>query len=73
MPKPAPRTNHGRVCFLAREGAPLGGVITVTLAGTEHVLSVDEALGLAKAIYLTAVDRAERNMHDDPETMRLIG
>lgn len=73
MPQPASRTSHGRVRFLPREGLPLGGVITVTLAGTEHVLSSDEAIGLAKAIYITAVDRAERNMQDDPETMRVIG
>ena len=47
--------NHGRVRM------KLGG-IAITLGDVEHILTMEEACGLANAICYTAVDREERNM-----------
>lgn len=47
---------HGRVRALPE--ARIG----ITLDGTEHALSREEAMGLATAIVLTWVDRRERGM-----------
>lgn len=48
---------HGRVRAL-----PDPDRIGITLDGTEHALSREEAMGLATAIVLTWVDRRERGM-----------
>lgn len=55
---------HGRV--RSRPGWGLNGEteIGVSLGGTEYILSVEDALGLANAIILTSVDCEQRHMRD---------
>lgn len=60
----ARRSNHGRVRTLPNWGYDGSDLIGVTLSGSEHVLTVDEALGLANAIIQNSVDHQERHMED---------
>ncbi|MEJ0046986.1 MAG: hypothetical protein WDN04_13355 [Rhodospirillales bacterium] len=49
---------HGRVRI---EPDDPEGRIGITLCGTQHCLSIEQALGLANAIIYTCVDHKERN------------
>lgn len=55
------KTTHGMVRHLARAGDEC---VSVTLAGTEHVLPIEDALNLANAIIFTVVDKQPRHMRD---------
>ena len=58
---------HGRIRARGDDPGKLLESIAVTLAGTEHVLPLADALGLANGIIMTVVDRAERHMRDRDE------
>jgi hypothetical protein len=63
-------SNHGRVRVIKRHGPNDEDGYGVTLAGTEHVLLLSEALGLANALIFTAVYGEERNMRDNGKAKR---
>jgi len=58
------KSSHGRVRTLPNWGYDGSDLIGVTLSGSEHILTVDEALGLANAIIQNAADHQDRHMED---------
>jgi len=58
-------TTHGRVRAHADSGLRGNETeIGVTFWDREHVISINDALGLANAIIMTCVDGKQRNMRD---------
>ena len=58
------QTTHGRVRAVGKGPDELPEFIGVTLSGSEHLLPVKDALGLANAIILTTVDSEARQMQE---------